>query len=327
MLYQGIFPRNTRWRRANHPASVIAPSNAPVIAPSIARAIGMLMLMFVSAAHADEPVIKGAEIIGGDIREGGLILGKAGAGAAVIIDGKPMPVSAQGHFVIGFHRDSDDPIEIIIAPPENSPENSSDNRNMVSVVAPDQREYDIQRIDGLAQKMVTPPAAVTNRIVRDSKAVKAARAIMPKILDSSGGPNFFAGFDWPARGRISGVYGGQRILNGKPRQPHYGIDIAAPKGTPVRAPADGVITLVDDLYYSGWTIIMAHGLGVNSAFLHLDDIIVEAGTFVARGAVIGHIGSSGRSTGPHLDWRLDWQGRRLDAGLIAGPMGATPSAQ
>ena len=327
MLYQGIFPLYTRWRRANHRASVIAHAVAPGIAPGIAHAIGMLMLMFVSAAHADEPVINGAEIIGGDIREGGLIFGKAAAGAAVIVDGTPMPISAQGHFVIGFHRDSDDPIEIIIAPQDNSPDNSPDKSNEVSVVAPDQREYDIQRINGLAQKMVTPPAAVTNRIVRDSKAVKAARAIMPKILDSAGRPNFFAGFDWPARGRISGVYGSQRMLNGKPRQPHYGIDIAAPKGTPVRAPADGVITLVDDLYYSGWTIIMAHGLGVNSAFLHLDDIIVEAGTFVARGAIIGNIGSSGRSTGPHLDWRLDWQGRRLDAGLIAGPMGSTPSAQ
>ena len=121
----------------------------------------------------------------------------------------------------------------------------------------------------------------------------------------------------PVSGRISGIYGSQRILNGEPRQPHYGIDIAAPRGTPVTAPAAGRVTLVRDLYFSGWTLLITHGMGLNAAFLHLDTVAVNEGEEVARGQVIGTVGSTGRSTGPHLDWRLDWQGRRLDAALVS----------
>ena len=121
-------------------------------------------------------------------------------------------------------------------------------------------------------------------------------------------------------GRISGTYGSQRILNGQPRQPHYGIDIAAPTGTPVYAPASGLVTLVKDLYFSGWTVVIAHGLGVNSSFLHLDRVDVEAGMMVDRGGLVGTIGATGRATGPHLDWRIDWQGRRIDPGLLVGAM-------
>ena len=162
--------------------------------------------------------------------------------------------------------------------------------------------------------MVTPPEDVIERIKRDANAVREARTRIAPLGD------FVDGFDWPVSGRISGVFGSQRILNGKPRAPHYGIDIAAPKGTAVLAPASGRVTLVMDLYYSGWTILVAHGLGLNSSFLHLDQVAVSTGEQVARGALLGWVGSSGRSTGPHLDWRLDWQGRRLDAALIAGPM-------
>ena len=126
--------------------------------------------------------------------------------------------------------------------------------------------------------------------------------------------------DWPVTGRISGVFGSQRILNGNPRQPHFGIDIVAPRGTPVQAPASGLVTLVKDLYFSGWTVIINHGLGLNSSFLHLDRVVINIGDSVSRGDMIGTVGSTGRSTGPHLDWRLDWQGRRIDASLVAGPM-------
>ena len=128
--------------------------------------------------------------------------------------------------------------------------------------------------------------------------------------------DFLRGLDMPVRGQITGVYGSQRILNGAARQPHYGIDIAAPRGTPVKAPAGGRVTLVRDLYFSGWTILMTHGLGLNSAFLHLDSVTVTEGEEVPQGGIIGTVGSTGRSTGPHLDWRLDWQGRRLDAALV-----------
>lgn len=266
----------------------------------------------VASDTQSELVISGAQVIGGALSEGGLILAKTAAGHSVSVDGVAVPVSANGHFVIGFHRDHDSDVTVEIS--------GHDRALQTSLLQLSQRNYDIQRIDGLANKMVTPPAARLKRIQNDAAAVRMARAQLPARLNTMKAPDFFTGFDWPAIGRISGVYGGQRILNGQPRQPHFGVDIAAPSGTAVRAPADGVITLVDDLYYSGWTIIMAHGLGVNSAFLHLRNVEVDPNTFVNRGTVIGYVGSSGRSTGPHLDWRIDWQGRRVDAGLLAGPM-------
>lgn len=263
-------------------------------------------------ANTTEFTITGAHIITGTAIEGGLIFAKATPGAIVSVDGTIIPITPDGYFVTGFHRDHEDAVTIDIQP--------IDKRADSTVLVPMQREYNIQRIDGLAQTMVTPPAARIKRIKRDSNVVRRARARLPAGLNGNEPPDFFHGFDWPVVGRISGVYGGQRILNGEPRQPHYGVDIAAPLGTAVRAPADGVVTLAEDLYYSGWTIIIAHGLGVNSGFLHLRDMTVDVGAFVKRGSIIGHVGSSGRSTGPHLDWRIDWQGRRIDASLIANPM-------
>ena len=162
--------------------------------------------------------------------------------------------------------------------------------------------------------MVTPPDSAIARIKSDQAAVAAARQQMATTGD------FWQGFDWPVTGRISGVFGSQRILNGNPRQPHFGIDIAAPHGTPVQAPASGLVTLVKNLYFSGWTVIINHGLGLNSSFLHLDQVSINIGDSVSRGDKIGTVGSTGRSTGPHLDWRLDWHGRRIDASLAAGPM-------
>jgi murein DD-endopeptidase MepM/ murein hydrolase activator NlpD len=193
----------------------------------------------------------------------------------------------------------------------------TDGTSQLTVLTPQQRSYQIQRIDGLQKNMVTPPENVIARIKSDQAAVAAARQTPAATGD------FWRGIDWPVTGRISGVFGSQRILNGQPRQPHYGIDIAVPKGTPVRAPASGLVTLVKDLYFSGWTIIINHGLGLNSTFLHLDSTAISVGDTVQRGSIIGTVGSTGRSTGPHLDWRLDWQGRRIDASLAAGPMPET----
>jgi murein DD-endopeptidase MepM/ murein hydrolase activator NlpD len=178
-----------------------------------------------------------------------------------------------------------------------------------------QRRYQVQRIDGLPAKMVTPPAAVIERIMRENKWIKAARQI------DSPEPLFLSGWQWPAIGRISGVYGSQRILNGKPRQPHYGIDIAAPKGTSVVAPADAVVRLAEsDLYYTGGTLILDHGHGLSSAFLHLATVDVRVGESVRRGQKIGTVGSTGRSTGPHLDWRINWFDRRIDPAPLVPPM-------
>ena len=167
---------------------------------------------------------------------------------------------------------------------------------------------------GCPPKLVTPPDDVIARIRADAGAVRAARAI------DTPEPMFLSGFTWPAKGRISGVYGSQRVLNGQPRQPHYGIDIAAPTGTPVVAPADGIVRLAKDLYFSGLTLMLDHGHGVGSALLHLDRFDVSVGDRVRQGDFLGTVGATGRATGPHLDWRVHWFDRRIDAGLLVGEM-------
>ena len=214
-------------------------------------------------------------------------------------------MDAEGQFIVGFHRDSPDAIILQII--------AADGARIETIIRVRQRLYDIQRIDGLKSSYVSPPADVINRINDDAERVRNARQ---RLDAGSQGGDFLQGLDMPVTGRITGVYGSQRILNGAPRAPHYGIDIAAPRGTAVLAPAGGRVTLVRELYFSGWTVLVAHGMGLNSAFLHLDDVAVQTGDVIGRGAVIGSVGSTGRSTGPHLDWRLDWQGRRLDAVLV-----------
>ena len=258
-------------------------------------------------AHA-ETVINGAMLLRGGAVEGGLMIARTAPDNRVTLDDAAIPVAPDGLFIVGFHRDSDSPVTIGIT--------KNDGTSQLTVLTPQQRSYQIQRIDGLQKNMVTPPENVIARIKSDQAAVAVARQTPAAAGD------FWRGIDWPVTGRISGVFGSQRILNGQPRQPHYGIDIAVPKGTPVRAPASGLVTLVKDLYFSGWTVIINHGLGLNSTFLHLDSTAISVGDAVQRGSIIGTVGSTGRSTGPHLDWRLDWQGRRIDASLAAGPMPA-----
>ena len=277
--------------------------------PSLLTCVFITVAAFIAAPlRAGGPAlpdVAGVTWLAGTAVEGGMVLGRAAAGTSLELDGSALAIAGDGHFIIGFHRDSDDPVHLAITAP------SGDRRTIT--LSAGQRSYDIQRIDGLKRDHVTPPQEVLDRIAADAASVRAARA-----RDDAGrhAGDFLGGFDMPVTGRVTGVYGSQRILNGEPRQPHYGIDIAAPRGTPVEAPAGGRVTLVRDLYFSGWTVLVTHGLGLNSAFLHLDTVMVAEGDEVARGMVIGTVGSTGRSTGPHLDWRLDWQGRRLDAALV-----------
>ena len=266
-------------------------------------------LLLCTVGALAETVINGATLLRGGAVEGGLMIARTAPDNRVTLDDAAIPVAPDGLFIVGFHRDSDLPVTIGIT--------TADGTSQLTVLTPQQRSYQIQRIDGLQKNMVTPPENVIARIKSDQAAVAAARQTPAAAGD------FWRGIDWPVTGRISGVFGSQRILNGQPRQPHYGIDIAVPKGTPVRAPASGLVTLVKDLYFSGWTVIINHGLGLNSTFLHLDSTAISGGDTVQRGSIIGTVGSTGRSTGPHLDWRLDWQGRRIDASLAAGPMPET----
>ena len=268
--------------------------------------VAVLVSLMALATPAKALDIDGAEILSGNAVEGGLIIARTDPANQIMLGDDAIEISENGVFVIGFHRDSDAPATLRIIAPDESVK--------TSLLSPRQRDYNIQRIDGLKSTMVTPPATVLARIKSDGDAVRAARQRHAPLGD------FWRGFDWPALGRISGIYGSQRILNGQPRQPHYGIDIAAPTGTPVYAPASGVVTLVKDLYFSGWTVVIAHGLGVNSSFLHLDRVDVDTDMLVERGGLIGAIGATGRATGPHLDWRIDWRGRRIDPELLVGAM-------
>ena len=241
-------------------------------------------------------------VLNGKFTQGALLRGQAPAGAKVTLNGETVQTNKDGKFVIGFEREA--PLQqTLVVKLDNGQKWQRD-------ITLEKREYNIQRIDGLEQKMVSPPAEVTGRIKQDNINVANARSGNTD-LDA-----LFTRFEWPAKGVISGVYGSQRILNGVPKWPHYGLDIANETGTPVYAPVDGVVTIADDLYYSGNTLILDHGMRVFSTFLHMDTITVEVGETVKQGEQIGTIGSTGRSTGPHLDWRINLGNTRLDPQTI-----------
>ncbi len=254
------------------------------------------------SAQAAEPTYKGQFV------QGGIVFGQTDAGATVMLDGTAIDtIAPDGRFVLGFPRDYEGPAQLRIRHADGTVEAFSYD------IA--HREFNIQRIDGLAPKMVTPDPDVISRIKDDSRQAREARTerFTENFLET--------GFIWPALGPITGVYGSQRILNGEARSPHWGIDIAAPTGTPVVAPADGIVTLAHpDMYFSGATLFIDHGLGVVSAFLHLSEIDVQVGDVVHQGDVVAKVGSSGRSTGPHLDWRVNVGGARIDAQLLVPAM-------
>jgi murein DD-endopeptidase MepM/ murein hydrolase activator NlpD len=241
-------------------------------------------------------------VLNGKFTQGALLRGQAPAGSKVTLNGETVQTNKDGKFVVGFEREA--PLQqTLVVKLDNGQKWQRD-------ITLEKREYNIQRIDGLEQKMVSPPAEVTARIKQDNINVANARSGNTD-LDA-----LFTRFEWPAKGVISGVYGSQRILNGVPKWPHYGLDIANETGTPVYAPVDGVVTMADDLYYSGNTLILDHGMRVFSTFLHMDTITLEVGETVKQGEQIGTIGSTGRSTGPHLDWRINLGNTRLDPQTI-----------
>ncbi|NNE04868.1 MAG: M23 family metallopeptidase [Xanthomonadales bacterium] len=244
----------------------------------------------------------------GEPVQGGLMFGQVPPGTEVRLDLQQVIVSDDGRFVIGFGRDETGSRSLSVHYP-------ADNRTEVRTLQVMPREYDIEHVDGLPPRTVTPDPEAAERIREERHLVANAKARRARQAD------YAAGFEWPAHGRISGVYGSQRILNGEPRSPHYGVDVAAPTGTLVMAPAPGTITLAHpDLYFSGGTIILDHGHGLSSSFLHLSEILVEVGQQVKTGDPIARIGMTGRATGPHLDWRMSWLNRRVDPQLLVGPM-------
>ncbi len=240
----------------------------------------------------------------GELTQGSMIRGKVSPGTQVWLNDKKIEVSQAGDFVFGFGRDAKLSHKLVWQSPDMTEADSMP-------VKISQREYKIDRIEGVAQKYVSPPEEVLERIRGDNRAIGNARKTFSQRTD------FLDDFILPAQGRISGVYGSQRVFNGEPKRPHFGLDVANKTGTPVIAPVGGVVTLAeDDMYYSGGTLIIDHGFGVSSTFIHLSKIHVENGQTVKQGDLIGEIGATGRVTGPHLDWRINWFSERLDPQLL-----------
>jgi len=272
--------------------------------------MAMLVLGFnagAQAASADDVALHGEEI------QGGLFMGAA-PGATVTFNAKPLQLGPKGEFVFGFDRDAVAGDKLVVTWP--------DGRHFEKSFAPKQRKYDIQKVNGVPGQTVNPDPADLKRIEQDNIAVARARGVR---LDRT---DFADGFHWPLLGRISGVFGSQRIYNGEPRQPHYGVDVAAPVGTLVRAPAAGKVTLAhNDMFFSGGTLMIDHGHGLSSTFLHLSAILVKVGQEIRPGDVIAKVGATGRATGPHLDWRMNWLDRRVDPELLVPPMAKALAGQ
>lgn len=261
------------------------------------HALAIVLLLWGGGAAADPVKLSGRLV------QGGLVRGEVLPGSQVFLDGKPVRTTAAGAFAIGFDRDAPGSalLEVVSAQGERQ-------RQQLSVEA---RQYAVQSITGVPQRTVEPPPEQLARIREEQRAVEQARAT------SSDREDFLAAFQWPLKGRISGVYGSQRIYNGTPGRPHYGVDVAAPVGTAVRAPAAGKVTLAHkDMFFSGGTLIMDHGYGISSTFIHLNKLLVEEGAEVRAGDIVAEVGATGRATGPHLDWRINWFGVRLDPQLV-----------
>ena len=267
-------------------------------------------LAAVVMALAASPLALGACLqFDGSLQQGGFIWGKVAPGSVVTLDGEQLDVLADGTTFAGFGRDAAASAELVVSGAQSC-------RETLQVA---RREYQIQRVEGVPQKTVTPPPEELELIRREATLVANARA--PKLARPDLLNSVLAGFVWPVEGPISGVYGSQRFYNGEPRRPHFGVDVAVPTGTIVRAPAAGRVTLAEpDLYFSGGTVILDHGYRLSSSFLHMSEVSVQVGDELQAGDIIGAVGATGRATGPHLDWRMNWREERIDPQLLAPPM-------
>ena len=230
--------------------------------------------------------------------QGGYVKGKTSSKIKIKFENRDVYLGKKNIFILGFGRDYSEVANLKF---------NIDNKWINKTLKIKKNKYKIQKIDGLPKKFVSPPKEIYERIIRENKLIAKVRTLNSKIDYT------FQDFLLPANGIITGVFGSQRILNGKPRRPHYGIDIAAKKGSKVISPTDAIVRLSEkDLYFTGGTIMLDHGHGITSVYSHLSKVLVKKNDKIQKGDVIGLIGSTGRSTGPHLDWRINWFDQRLD---------------
>jgi len=268
----------------------------------VSSVLALLICIAASPAAAQDDID-----LTGTVEQSALIRGHVAPGTRLSLDGKPLRVAPDGNFIFGLSRDAPAHASLVATFP--------DGRRGTRDLAVAPREYQIQRINGLPPQMVTPAPAVMERIKRERDEIIAARSTDSSLLF------FEIPFEWPITGPISGVYGSQRILNGEPRAPHLGVDVAAPVGAPVHVAASGTVSLAEhDLYFTGGTIIVDHGYGLSTIYQHLSRLEVHAGDRVEQGQVIGAVGATGRVTGPHLHWGVNWYNTPLDPQRIVGPM-------
>ncbi len=241
--------------------------------------------------------------LSGEIKQGGLLVGKTKPTNKVSLNGKTIAVSNNGDYAFGFSRDDKQSYQLVVT--------TNNGVRLEKILKPAKREYNIQRIEGIKKSIMQPGPKAVARAKQDSKKIRSARKISSEL-------DFFAkGFIAPIQGTITGVYGSQRVYNGVAKNPHFGLDYAAKIGDPVKAPASGKVLLwVPDMLYSGGTMIIDHGQGVSSTFLHLSDSYVKQGDSVKQGQVVAAVGNSGRTTGPHLDWRINWFSVKIDPALV-----------
>ena len=247
---------------------------------------------------AAAPMRNGRLVIKSAMEQGSLALGYGERGAMVTVDGQKVRLSPDGVFAFGFAYDQTKPSTVAVTWRDGTVETQS--------YLPAARQYEIQHVNGLPQNTVTPPPEVLERIKKEAEQIYLARQ------RDTVGVDFLSGFDWPAPGIESGVFGSQRIDNGVPMAPHFGVDMAAPTGTPIHAPAAGTVSICADHYLNGGFTLIDHGQGVSTSYLHQSKRLVRDGDVVRRGQLIGRIGQTGRATGPHLHWAMNWFEVKLD---------------
>lgn len=277
-------------------ALALAPSVGPAAAQSGTPAGS-------SVAPPQSPPADPRVVFPASVQQGSMVLGKVPPGSRVDYAGRVLRSTGYGTVVLGVGRDEAGPLQVEVTRPDGSRE--------TAIIAVTARDWPVEHVDGVPPKTVDPPPAIAERIRREQARVTAARTRDDDRAD------FAQRFIRPVEGRISGRFGSGRVYNGKPGSGHSGMDIAAPAGTPVKAPAAGIVSFADPgLYLTGGTVVIDHGHGVSSNFLHLSRIDVAVGDRVEQGQAFAAVGATGRATGPHLHWGMNWFDVRIDPLLV-----------